>query len=157
MESMHDDFSLLREFPLLKETGFRVTSSPDRRYNCIAWAADETSKWWWPDDAGYWPEEVPREATLEAFVAAYATRSYVPCDNDEPEEGYEKVAIYANQKGPQHAARQLPNGKWTSKLGALDDIEHNTLDGVNCECYGSVVKFLRRPRRIWPSASGNSP
>jgi len=104
---MDDDLSLLREFPRLQEAGFRVSSGPDPGYNCLPWAAGDTSKWGWPDEDGYWPVEAPREATLEAFVAAYATRGYVPCEHGELEDGYDKLAIYANQQGPQHAARQL--------------------------------------------------
>ena len=41
--------------------------------------------------------------------------------------GFEKVAIYSDAHGPQHVARQLPDGKWTSKLGQQVDVEHSTL------------------------------
>jgi hypothetical protein len=58
--------------------------------------------------------------------------------------GWEKVAIYATDEGPAHAARQLENSRWTSKLGPDDDIEH-TLEGLCSPLYGSVVQFLRRP------------
>jgi hypothetical protein len=44
-----------------------------------------------------------------------------------------------------HAARQLPTGRWTSKLGKAVDIEHDTPEGVTGPVYGAVVKFLRRP------------
>ncbi len=41
------------------------------------------------------------------------------------------------------AARQLPNGKWTSKLGRWQDIEHE-LDGLVGEMYGTVKQILKR-------------
>jgi hypothetical protein len=44
---------------------------------------------------------------------------------------------------PTHAARQLPNGKWTSKLGRWQDIEHE-LDGLVGEMYGTVKQILKR-------------
>lgn len=42
-------------------------------------------------------------------------------------------------------ARQLPSGAWTSKLGGLEDIEHEALDAINCDSYGEPVQFLKRP------------
>jgi len=133
-------------FPDLARTGFRITSTPNPAYNCIAWAVGETTKWWWPDPDGfdYWPPGIPRERTVPAFVQALATVGFSPCDYDSLEPGWEKVAIYATGEGPTHAARQLPIGAWTSKLGPDDDIEH-TLMGLCGLAYGSVVEFLRRP------------
>jgi hypothetical protein len=45
-------------FPYLAGDGFEKTSEDDL-YNCIAWAADDTQNWWWPDASyamanGYW-------------------------------------------------------------------------------------------------------
>lgn len=36
-------------FPGLRETEYTLTSPEDRGYNCIAWAAGDLSRWWWPD------------------------------------------------------------------------------------------------------------
>jgi hypothetical protein len=133
-------------FPDLARTGYQITSPPDSNYNCIAWAAGQQQPWWWPDPDGfdYWPPGVARERTLAAFIQAFATVGYTPCAADTLEPGWEKVAIYANDEGPCHAARQLSNGRWTSKLGPDDDIEH-TLEGLCGPLYGAVVQFLRRP------------
>lgn len=60
------------------------------------------------------------------------------------EPGFEKVAVFAiSEDIPAHVARQLPNGRWTSKLGQLEDIEHelHALEGAE---YGRVVQVLRR-------------
>lgn len=69
---------------------------------------------------------------------------YAPCADGSPEAGVEMVAIYVRGGEPAHAARLLPSGHWTSKLGAQEDIEH-TLDGLEGTTYGSPVVFLRRP------------
>ena len=58
--------------------------------------------------------------------------------------GWEKVAIYTTDEAPAPAARQLDNGRWTSKLGPDDDIEH-ALEGLGSPLYGAVVQFLHRP------------
>jgi hypothetical protein len=133
-------------FPDLVSTGYQVTSPPDPVYNCIAWAAGRTTEWWWPDRGRfeYWPPGAARDETVAAFVAAFATLGYVCCADGALEPGWEKVAIYATVAGPTHMARQLPNGRWTSKLGPDDDIEHS-LEGLVSPVYGAVVPFLRRP------------
>jgi hypothetical protein len=62
-----------------------------------------------------------------------------------PGPGLEKVALYADANGcPTHVARQLPNGRWTSKLGELEDIEHD-LPALEGDLYGSVTLVLKRP------------
>ncbi|HKI32026.1 MAG TPA: hypothetical protein VKA46_09160 [Gemmataceae bacterium] len=135
-----------------------MSSNEDWAYNCIAYAAGETDVPWWPVESGtegvFWPDEAPREETVEAFVAAFGTRKYVPCDSPELEEGFEKIALYVDDAGtPTHAARQLPaSGIWTSKLGDWEDIEHKTLNSLESEAkdnpaYGKAVKFLKRPIR----------
>jgi hypothetical protein len=45
-----------------------------------------------------------------------------------------------------HAARQLPSGAWTSKLGDWEDIEHNALSGLESSFYGRVSIILKRQR-----------
>jgi len=133
-------------FPSLTSSNHRVTSPPTPRYNCIAWSAGDERRWWWPDPGrqAYWPADVPREETIDAFVKAYATLGYEPCESAVPEPGLERVALYARGEQPAHAARQLPNGKWSSKLGRGEDVEHD-LEALEGPLYGSVVQVLRRP------------
>jgi hypothetical protein len=133
-------------FPDLARIGYRITSPPDPIYNCIAYAVGVTDQWWWPDPDGfdYWPPGVVRACTLDAFLQAFATIGYTPCPDGSLEPGWEKVALYATDEGPAHAARQLADGRWSSKLGPEDDIEH-ALEGLEGTLYGSVVQYLRRP------------
>lgn len=140
---------ILLLFPQLTENTFQITSPPATRYNCVAWVAGETSHWWWPIGEHpelYWPEKAPREETLEAFKATFAALGYAECPGDELEFGVEKVAIFADVNAvPTHAARQLPSGTWTSKLGKAEDIEHALRD-LEGDVYGTVAVILKRPR-----------
>jgi hypothetical protein len=139
-------------FPGLATTLFRVTSPPDRIYNCIAWAAGDTTDWWWPLES--WPTGVARDQTLAAFTAAFATLGYQLCSGEELEDGSEKLALFADSAGlPTHAARQLPNGRWTSKLGESEDIEHE-LRALEGDIYGTVVLVLKRALPPAPSTDG---
>jgi hypothetical protein len=134
-------------FPALRGTDYQVTGPPDEAYNCIAWAAGDSTDCWWPADPDFshWPESVPRQETLEAFRAMFATLGYGVCLGEEVEFGFEKIALFANEHGvPKHAARQLPSGRWTSKLGKLEAIEHALHDLEGTE-YGTVVVVMKRP------------
>ncbi len=92
----------------------------------------------------YWPPEVSRIETLDAFLAALGTRGYAPCPTSAVEDGREKVALYSLAGVPTHAARQLTNGWWTSKLGPSIDIEHATVEAVAGGVYGEPVAFVSR-------------
>ena len=128
----------------LEVSSFDLTSEQDENYNCIAWAAGDIENWWWPI-GGHWPDGIEEQETLAAFEAAYGTRGYAVCETPELEEGFEKVAIYELRGVPTHAARQLPDGNWTSKLGALEDVRH-PIEGLKVEIYGNPVRYLKRPR-----------
>jgi hypothetical protein len=142
-------------FPRLQPGKYQITSPPDARYNCIAWALGDTAQWWWPEldpENGRWPEGVPTDVTVPAFLAALATLGYAPTDREDGEAGWEMIALFADAGGaPTHAARQLPNGRWTSKIGKLEDIEHELHDLEGKE-YGTVVQIVKRAL----NATGNS-
>ncbi len=59
------------------------------------------------------------------------------------EVGFEKVAIFAKNGVPTHAARQIDEHCWTSKLGGNVDIEHE-LKSIEGATYGNVVRYLKR-------------
>lgn len=134
--------SLVSIFPNLGTSQFEITSPQDENYNCIAWAAGEQGFWWWP--GRFWPKDVPAAETRLAFVRAFATKGYEECAGSELEPGFEKISLYEKMGRPKHAARQLPNGTWTSKLGLEYDISHE-LDGLSGKQYGKPVLFMRRP------------
>lgn len=118
----------------------------------------EQSHFWWPtsDPRYFWPEDAPPEETLPAFAQVYALHGYRKCDSDALEPGFEKVAIYVDSEDtPTHAARQLPSGRWTSKLGSCVDIEH-FLRALEGDHYGSVALIMKRPWRQ-PEDAGRKP
>ena len=127
---------------------YEITSPKTIEYNCIAWAFDDTTRWWWPDPYNqyYWPPEIPRIESVDNFIKAFEVLGYTVCGGPELEEGFEKIAIYANQYGkPTHAAKQLETGTWTSKLGQLEDITHD-IDGISGDRYGNIITVLKRSK-----------
>ena len=135
--------------PYLVSEGYEVRSIKTWRYNCIAFTADDVSAWWWPDDAkdsdAYWPID-RREEKLDCFMEAYQSLGYAACEEEGKEEGFEKIAIYALNGIPSHAAKQLPDGRWKSKLGPDEDIHHNSVKALEDDFnYGKVVQYMKRP------------
>ena len=131
-------------FPRLKRSNYRICSPESNQYNCISWAAGMTDVFCWPNNLSFWPLTCPCEDTEDAFVKFFAMLGYKPCESENQEKGVEKIALYIQGNRVKHAARQLNNGKWTSKLGSSFDIEHELKD-LEGDKYGEVVLYLRRP------------
>jgi len=135
-----------RSFPRLTKDNHRITSPRDVGDNCIAWAAEVTDRWWEPGK--FWPVVVSRhENGIGALEEAFKSLGYVECPDGVHEIGFVKVAIYGSALEYTHAARQSPNGEWTSKLGKMNDIAHDTPDDVAGGIYGEVVEFMKRPAK----------
>lgn len=119
-------------------------------YNCIAYAAGHTDGPWWPNlnKLYFWPDHLPRQSpgteTRENFIKAFEWKSYRLCKDGNHRRGIEKVAIFLKDNRPTHAARQLESGRWTSKCGSLEDIEHARLADVEGSVYGKAAIFLHR-------------
>lgn len=150
------DSRLERLFPNLASTGYQVTSCRADEPNCIGWALNDGHCW---DPLGlaqgthfyHWLDDLPANFLVETITELFYRHGFTNCPDGALEPGVEKVAIYFDRHKQEvsHAARQLPNGHWTSKLGRGRDIEHNTLDALEGEqgdSYGVVVKFMRRER-----------
>ena len=137
-------------FPRLAGSSYSIDSESTRRYNCIAWAAEDTGRWWQPSPfpmpGVYWPDHLPNTFPLDSLTEVFQDLGYSICDSSASEAGFEKVAIYVDERGqPTHTARQLPTGQWTSKLGRLEDITHETLEALEGSDYGHVARVLKRP------------
>jgi len=137
-------------FPNLKATDYEVTSLPDRNYNCFAWAANDVVRWWEPIQSPgcYWPDNVPLSYSVETYVSAYQGLGFSLCESPDIEPGSEKLALYVKDNLPCHAARQLPDGQWTSKLGTGHDIRHSALASLEGDEYGTVDIILKRPHSL---------
>ena len=136
-----------KEFPNTVHEALIPTSPVTTDYNCIAWAYGRNDKWYWPDALGakFWPATVPRVDNVDAFIQLFQGIGYEVCEDDALEEGYEKIAIYTKNGEPKHAARQLPSGRWTSKLGKEFDVEHSIFS-LNGGFYGDATVFMRREK-----------
>lgn len=136
------------ELPHLSSEGYVVTSDPTDEYNCIAYAAGETDRWWThlEGDDYYWPEHASRTSSIASLIEVFVGLGYERCADAGVEPGFKKVALYADWRGDwQHAALQLPGGEWSSKLGIFEDISHRAPESLDTDYYGDVHCFMRKP------------
>ncbi|WP_316230376.1 hypothetical protein [Bradyrhizobium sp. SZCCHNR1051] len=137
----------MNPFPNVAEgITFFPKSDATPNYNCIAWAVTYEQQAIWPDDRGQmgWPIHLPREETPAAFQAFFESAGFVVCSDGTLEAGHEKIAIYVLNGLVTHAARQLPNGRWTSKMAQGVDAEHPSPDTLVGPGYGYVRLYMRR-------------
>jgi hypothetical protein len=83
---------------------------------------------------------------VEALIQIFQGLKYAICDKGQLEIGFEKIVIFPDSEAYAHAARQLEDGRWASKIGGWEDIEHNACDGLEDEEYGKIVHFIKRPK-----------
>lgn len=125
-------------FPALVK--YVETSPATEDYNCIAWACGDNTKWWWPNEAVYWPQGIRCEETVDSFDELFLSGGAFHINSENVEAGIVKIALFALNGVPKHAARQLPNGMWTSKLGKAIDVAHS-LRELEGDQYGIVTRL----------------
>jgi hypothetical protein len=136
-------------FPGLIDVGYRVTSPKDTGYNCIAYAVGDLTRKWDPAELPtpgyYWPPGASRDNHPDALRSMFESLGYEVCSSGDLEIGFEKVVIYVDNHGAwSHAARQEPNGEWSSKLGDAEDVRHRTPHCFGGSIYGDVAYYLKR-------------
>ena len=135
---------LITAFPKLSDEDFEIVEPASERYNCIAYAAGDTTRRWWPNEIDYWPSWATRDNRMESLMEAFAGLGYEQCANSNIEDGYQRVALYGFQGRFEHAAVQMPNGRWRSKMGRGPVIEHLSLESLSGGPYGDVTAYMRR-------------
>lgn len=146
---------LEQRFPKLRPGIYRIKSPRDPKYNCFAFAANDTRHIWEYTGPGrlggyFWPVVVQGDS-LDDFIRVYELLGFQVCETSDLEPGVVKIAIYVDRDSlPSHVARQTRGGTWKSKLGKRGkDIEHDSLDlleGDEQDEYGQVAKLMKKRR-----------
>ena len=138
--------SLSEYLPKLTGNNHNITSPQDVAYNCIAWAAEDTTRWWSHAVGYYWP--VGRSPKIDSLIKVFESLGYHQgVVGLETEPAVDRVALFAKNGEWTHAARQLPSGWWTSKCGTFEDLEHESLEVLTGDLYGEVHCVMTRPKK----------
>jgi len=135
-------------FPSMSEENIKITSPVSNKYNCIAWVYGRNDINYWPDDFDMsddykWPDGIKRGNNIDSFINLYKSIGYEICKDGKLEQDYEKICIYEKDNLPKHAAKQIPNGNWSSKLGEYFDVEH-TESALSGGRYGDISIYMKR-------------
>lgn len=148
--SEHDRETLIRWFPNLKnDSHFKITSNCTPEYNCIAWALGMNDVWIGLDHPNnypwaWWPQGIPCNEKKESLISLFQHFGFKITDNPNPENNFDKVALYANHEGWTHAARVIGEGILHSKIGTAWDIHHSGGNLFTETEYGSIYVYMRR-------------
>jgi hypothetical protein len=140
---------LYAQLPRLQTAPHAITSPPTDAYNCVAWIERDQDQWWEPGFT--WPADVPPprgDDDLDSYVALFRHWGFEVCGDGSLEAGFLKIAIYAVDQRFQHVAKQLPSGRWSSKLGLSFDVLHDDLDSLyDAPLFerATATIFMKRP------------
>lgn len=153
---MNEREAVEARFPKLVRDGYSLTSPSTDTYNCVAWVARDVFRWWSPEevDGYYWPWS-DKHQDLSEYLRLFEHLGFEVCPDGALEGEFEKIAIYAEEDEFDHVAFQRSKSSWSSKLGELADIRHDTpasLQGEGYFEYAPVTIFMRRPREPHPLA-----
>lgn len=134
-------------FPLLLNFEL-IPNSESIEYNCISHTLNIDNDICWPyDENNYWP--VKRELNKESFDSFYEYHGFEKIDfldfSYDPK--YIKVALYCKKGIPTHAAIQINENFWESKVGELGIIKHDLFEIEN-ETYGEATQIYRKLKSV---------
>ena len=135
---------LRRSFPRLGND-FEVLAPAAKKYNCISHSLGLSDRW-------VNPETGPADDPFGPMDRLYSALGYkrLPTLDLSVEKGKQKVVLYATVHPDAslhqvtHAAVQVPDGTWTSKLGQLPLIRHRTPYALRGPSYGLPVAVYVR-------------
>lgn len=148
LNTQENKYSLIKDFPeLANDQNFKICSPKTHEYNCIAWAMQFTDRWVTSVDGPqyWWPNDVERNMSSSALIAAFEAVGFTECDNKSLEEGFDKVILYKNETEDEwtHASRIIDNSVEHSKFGASFDGTHSH-DKFQGTCYGIPYAIMKR-------------
>lgn len=136
-----NDYRRQFNFPNLNTNNFTFESLRDEDYNCVAWIHEIQDEWiQFKDVHGSY------DISINRYIEYFKEFGYKISENKNLEKGVVKIAIYCDSRANEfkHVARQLPNGKWASKLGDWEDIIHENPDVLFGKLYGNDLIIMQK-------------
>lgn len=138
--------------PNISRKNHLITSVATRAYNCVAWVLGDEENWYEPTPSGQyaWPSVKNENYSLDAYIQMFSGQGFKVCKKEMFENGFQAIALYEKDGEFAHVAVRLPDGRWSSKLGTWEDIEHDTLEVLSGPLYGAPRAFMKRVQEDMP-------
>lgn len=132
-------------FPSLNPSNCERKSDEDFNYNCLAFVLGDQDNWWEPPAqfGFYWPPGFPEDVSVQTVTAIIMLHGFVVELEPDANPITDSIAIYAKGEEWTHFSK-FTHGTWTSKIGEDHDILHSSLEVLQGDLYGRVVKILSR-------------
>jgi len=130
---------------VIQDNDFKSVVTP--RYNCVGFAIGDPN--WWDhvgEEGTTWPADLIGRGSLNDYLEVFQRHGFRTCDRAEGTvavPGWENIAVFQEAGEFSHVAIQLASGRWISKLGDFEDIEH-PLEPMEGRFYGDVSTFMKR-------------
>lgn len=127
---------------LQENVNFIFTSKQTWDYNCVMWSLHRDDYWkdFFYTEDGY----ISIDQSIKPYVEFFKENGFSICETNVVEEGFEKICIYSKNGIFSHVSRQLKDGRWASKMGNYEDIEHLSVFDVNGEGYGAPEVYMKK-------------
>lgn len=140
--------TLILDFPNLRlDDRFRINSPRTSVYNCIAFALGLTDRWvdpsvnipghWWP------PLQQSDPYSDKSLIEVFEFFGFTECEDNNIEDGYDKVALFGNDDVWKHAAKIVDENLEHSKFGNCWDAYHKP-ESVFGPVYGYIYTYMKR-------------
>jgi hypothetical protein len=138
------DSAIKYHFPNLKKGhNFKFTSFNTDQYNCISWAFEITNR-----RTQLYDHLGKGIIDADEYIQLFNKKGFCETQNRLFEKNKIKIAVYLKKDAFnydfKHVARLLENGKWTSKLGDWEDIEHETPEDLIGASYGNNIIIMEK-------------
>jgi hypothetical protein len=146
-----------RDWPNTRYHPLVIKSPKTIKYNCAAFAVGQEDYWFECADESlkqlylgscefHWPENILQNASLNAYIELYEQHGFEKLSslNADFVGGVTKIALYGKGDDFMHASKQMPDGRWASKLGPLQDVEHDNLRVLEGPTYGMVKAIMQK-------------
>lgn len=127
---------------LERQVNFGFTSVQTWDYNCVMWSLNIDDDWkdFFYTEDGY----VSPDQSINPYINFFKERGFQICENGELEPGQTKICIYSKNGIFSHVSRLMENGRWASKMGNYEDIEHLSEFDVSGIGYGKPETYMKK-------------
>ena len=120
---------------------FIIPNTKDDNYNCVGYSL-EINEFVSHHIGRYWIDSIERSGSINNLIKVFEYFGFERSDSS-VEEGYKKIVIYGNRGFASHAAIQLDDIWYQSKMGEYEICKHK-LEAIEGILYGYPKVWMKK-------------